>query len=468
MFSKIIIFQLILLAVFVNLKSDEISVGLASGFSYENADFKQINERPLCCDNFKSFTESFNFIDLQINYLHKINNNFGISFGINYLNKNVNFSQYQEEFINVGGEGFDASIKSSLNNSFKKLNFISTLDYFIDNTTNFSLGFSLGQFLNHSINHAESLIEPVDRGVFENGERERNIFQDELYQEGRFLIRLFQRPLFNLVFGAKKRFKLSNKEKPFYLAPFFRLDLPFYNIKENVNWSSMNFVIGVQFLYNTERIVNQEKENRFYNIKSFIPVLKKNNSEIPLSNIKFNTYRLTNLLDNSVIDFYEKSSDTLVFYTSVDNNSKDNSLLLLMNSLDDIQIYNSIYSDKTRRISVALDKIGALQLGTKLNIELLLLKEDKFIDDKNISIDIEREVKKEMFILPTNIGNTDTKNLIESVPNKIITIYTDDIILGNSIINAIQKQNSIIKPLKDIPFHLSDYLKSFKALLLIN
>lgn len=213
------------------------SLGL--DFVQHNTEFKELPNVPNCCNNF----DGGNGTGLNISFLAQKRlfsyNYFLLKLGLSSFSGNLNAQQ--NDYIILDNKLFNAIIEHRIHTSFQYLYIEPSYRYLTYKGFSINLGLQLGLLTKKTFEQAEYLIQPENRGVFNNGKRVRNEYSGDI-QDTRSI-------LASLVFGAEYEFKLDEFSMN-SLAPYVTFNYGLNSLFADRKWNINYLSIGINFRYN--------------------------------------------------------------------------------------------------------------------------------------------------------------------------------------------------------------------------
>lgn len=223
-------------------KRTEYSYGIiaSSIFNIHNSSFTQLsNDYPNCCQEFKS---GYGLgINLGGFYRHQINKYLSFEYSLSIIYFDANLRELENKDLELDGVVSKAKIQHNLEVSLR--NIIFEYNVKLDLLNNFRLAggvFGATPILTEFTQN-EKLIEPNNRGTFENGRRIRNEYFGDVPNLTSFL--------YGVNFGIEYDFFL-NKTKSYAMTPRFSISQTFNSYITTDNWVGTFFRFGFSFSYN--------------------------------------------------------------------------------------------------------------------------------------------------------------------------------------------------------------------------
>lgn len=209
-----------------------------STFNFHSASFQSLPQIENCCSKFENGTGlDFSF---GIIYNHKLNDVFSLEPRFSFIGFGGELISKENKPIVINNELLNATIEHSINSQMIGTGLELFLNTNVFRNAEFMLGASISNLTFQKVNQEERLIEPKDKGTFENNQRVRNQFKGDL-------------PLANkIIFGAAMGIKYEfyvNKQESLILAPELLITQTFNEFFENSDWHTFSLRFGFSFYY---------------------------------------------------------------------------------------------------------------------------------------------------------------------------------------------------------------------------
>lgn len=212
----------------------------SSIFNIHNSSFTQLsNDYPNCCEEFKS---GYGLgINLGGFYRHDINKYISFEYSLSIIYFDAHLRELENKDVELDGTVQNATIQHNLEVSMRDIMFEYNVKLNLLNNFRLAGGvFASTPILTEFIQN-EKLIEPNNRGTFENGRRIRNEYSGNLPNLTRFL--------YGVNFGIEYDFFL-NKTKSYAMTPRFSISQTFNSYITTDNWVGTFIRFGFSFSYN--------------------------------------------------------------------------------------------------------------------------------------------------------------------------------------------------------------------------
>jgi len=212
----------------------------SSIFNIHNSSFTQLSEEyPNCCQEFKS---GYGLgINLGGFYRHQLNKYISFEYSLSIIYFDANLRELENKDVELDGIVNNATIQHNLEVSFRDIMFEYNVKLDLLNNFRVTGGvFGATPIFTEFIQN-EKLIEPNNRGTFENGRRIRNEYAGNIPNLTRFL--------YGVNFGIEYDFFL-NKSKSYAMTPKFSVSQTFNSYITTDNWVGTFIRFGFSFSYN--------------------------------------------------------------------------------------------------------------------------------------------------------------------------------------------------------------------------
>lgn len=245
--TKFIILVFLIANSFIYLHSadnENSSLGFYSNYiiNYDNAELKKLPNIPNCCP---LFTQGLGYglnLGAFLDFPIKKKLLFRLSFG---------FSKFQNELkstedilINFSSEPIKGEVEHYIKANLRTIDFQTSLYYNIISALNMGIGFGIANLINKSYEQKETLIKPMNRGVFsDTGTRIRNDTTGIINSTNSIL------PFFSTNFSYDLPL---DKSESIIISPnlFFKIPLASYLVHSK--WESYTLGLGLSLKFNSD------------------------------------------------------------------------------------------------------------------------------------------------------------------------------------------------------------------------
>ncbi|QLH53918.1 MAG: hypothetical protein CH6_2373 [Candidatus Kapaibacterium sp.] len=211
-------------------------IGLFAGYglNLHFTDFRQIPDVPCCSPQFK-FGSSWGW-EFGILGDYFIYDDWFLSGRVSIFQNNAFFKKQEPTTVIIDGNSQNGIFEHQMDTWFKYLNLEFKANHSWDYFIWYSAGLGFAVPLSNKFYQKEVIVEPADRGTFNNGLRVRNEYSGDIKNVRSFV------PYLSL--GVTAEFP-AHKRHLFFLYPEFNVKYIFVNPIERTSWNSLVLRLGV-------------------------------------------------------------------------------------------------------------------------------------------------------------------------------------------------------------------------------
>jgi hypothetical protein len=203
----------------------------------------------------------------------RLSNQFKLLTGIDYSLSSNTLKNTENELINLDGESENGVIEHLLKTDFSSVGLTLGIDYKIFNSFSFFVGTRIAYLQNASFENYEQLIQPDDRGTFDNGRRIRNENSGDISD--------YNSVYSGIVCGVRYFLPLSN-DGQLLLSPNLTFNYGVTSFLPDNAWTSNNLNLGLSIHYSFEKETDIVESYNYSRLNKVVePEIIKN----PLINI---------------------------------------------------------------------------------------------------------------------------------------------------------------------------------------
>lgn len=439
------LFYLLIFLIFCNLNAlekEDFFYGVYGdyGINLINSDFGALPGIPNCCNKFDGGS-GFAFgiggvVYYKLNMLHP---KLKLGTRLVYYNSKNNFSTIENETFSVDNQPYDGQYEHTLETNVNYINFYPLLEYEVAKKINVNFGLNLRIPINSNFSQQEKIINPVDRGVFEdtrtNIRNEKSGEIPELNPLASFLsIGL------NYTIPLKKNYSWIAK-------PEIGFDYALSSNVNGINFYENRIKVGIEILYNYK--YQQPPLPIISPPPPPIPIAVK--KELTVPDIEFDFKGVDSLgREESILEittterynftlkpiltyvfFLENSSKIRKEYVDLNDKQVEKFDIDSVKHLPTMDIYYNVMNVVGKRLrqrpQSSITLIGCnsdenLELGNKtLSEKRAIAVRDYFINDWKINPDRIKIELRNLPSLPSNVNHND--GIVE---NRRVEIHSED------------------------------------------
>lgn len=207
--------------------------------NYGKANFKELPGVASCCPKFSN--GEGNGFGLGIELSYPLPYNFSTGFGIGYYILDNKLIAPEYKFIRIDNAPYNAKIEHIIDARISDIAFSPFISYNPFGGLHLKAGAHVGILIQNSFNQWEELVEPIDRGVFEDtGSRTRNDTNGNIPN--------VQTVFTGLTLGISYDLNL-NKNASFIISPTMSYLFGMNNISKNIDWKIDAMLFGLEMKY---------------------------------------------------------------------------------------------------------------------------------------------------------------------------------------------------------------------------
>ena len=218
----------------------EFNYGIHSGYlsNFYNSNIKDFG-KPTCCPEWIDGTG--NGLTFGISSAMQIMDYTFLGIEANILIENASLSSIEQETINVAGEDYLGKFEHLANLDFLYFGLSPFITYQLPNFLVLKGGLNLNYLINSEFEQSETIIFPVDRGVFKDTKtRQRNQFDGKIPNTNKINFGIFSSISYSFP---------MNKSNSLTLNPEFSVFYQFNDLVDNYNFKKYGFKIGLNIIF---------------------------------------------------------------------------------------------------------------------------------------------------------------------------------------------------------------------------